>query len=55
MACREKAATDAGWPELVTYLSVTGLKDGPLERALDQLAAEDVTNVGVLRSCFATL
>ena len=48
-------AEDPGWPELVEFLTVAGLKDGPLERVLVQLTAEDVTSIGVLRSCFSAL
>ena len=55
MGSREEAEADAGWPELVTFLSAAGLKDAPLERALTLLAAEDVTNLAFLRSCFSTL
>ena len=56
MASREEAEADPGWPALVDFLRVAGLEDGPLERTLTLLlATEDVTNVGVLRSCFSEL
>ena len=53
-ALRE-AEADAGWPELVVFLKIAGLKDGPLERVLTLLAAEDVTNLSVLRRSFSAL
>ena len=51
-SARVDAEADAGWPQLVEFLSLAGMRDGPLERTLDLLAAEDVTNLATLRSCF---
>jgi hypothetical protein len=55
MASRAEAEADPGWPELVEFLSVAGLKDDPLERMLAQLAANDVTNLVMLRCSFSAL
>ena len=49
------ASADPGWPHLVDFLSVAGVKDGPLEGTLDLLAAEDVTDLDTLRHCFSVL
>jgi hypothetical protein len=54
-ARRRDAEADAGWPGLVEFLMLAGLESGPLERALSVLAAEDVSNVVLLRNSFADL
>ena len=55
MACRQEAEADAGWPGLVDFLTVAGLKDAQLERALSLLANAEVSNIGALRSGFSRL
>ena len=55
MASRLEAEADAGWPGLVDFLTVAGLKDAQLERALSLLANAEVSNIGALRSGFSRL
>ena len=55
MGSRGEAEADPGWSELVEFLSVAGLREAILDRALTVLASADVSNVGLLRMCFADL
>ena len=55
MGSRAEAEADPGWSQLVEFLSVAGLKDGSLERALALLAANDVTDLVTLRRSFTSL
>ena len=40
-SARVDAEADAGWPQLVEFLSLAGMRDGPFERTLDLLARCD--------------
>lgn len=50
-----EAEADAGWPQLVEFLTMAGLKPAVFERTLTQFAAEDITNLTALRRSFPTL
>ena len=50
-----EAEADAGWPQLVEFLSMVGLRPAVFERTLTELAAEDITNLPALRSSWSAL
>ena len=55
MASRQEAEADPGWPGLVSFLTVAGLDEAQLERALSLFAANEVSNVAFLRGSFSVL